>query len=723
MEYVPARRRFDKADGVVLKISEKDSTNQINDLVVIGLVIGILLILFIPIPPVILDLLVILNFSIALLVLLLTFHVNKPVDFSTFPSILLIATLFRLSLNVAATRLILSEASAGKVISAIGSYVVGGNYVIGLIVFLILVVVQYVVVTSGAQRVSEVSARFTLDSMPGQQMSIDADLNMGFIDQVEAQRRRKNLEREAAFYGAMDGASKFVKGDAIAGILIMIINIVGGIIIGVMQMGFSWGDALRTYTLLTIGDGIVTQVPALVISVGTGIIVTRSAAADGGLSGEITRQAFSFPRALFLVALAIMGLAFLPGMPGYQSGILMIVFSVMAWVAMRRKVQQNTADNNAVKDSGNSFNASINDKDDPYGLLGVEPIEVHVGSYWVEQANQPSGLLIEKVSSFRKQHAVDIGMVLPKVIFKEATKLSVYGYEIHIDGVVAGRGEARADRLLAIHPGGDQKSVEGEVTRDPTYGLPALWIMPELREVATQARYTLVDAPTVLLTHLTEVLRRESASLLTRAETDRLLDRIRQRQPALIEELVPTILAVSDIQLVLQGLLREKVSIRHLDAILETLIDAGKQTKDIPSLIERVRKRLGAAICQGLAGGGKTLQVMTLDTLIESQLLQGKKDAQGNHQIMTDPVFMEQLLMRLIQYSEKMMKTNLLPVLLCTPELRRHLRAVTERSLPHLRIISLQEVPSTIELQSFAVVAPPSSPVADGKFEKSMQTS
>ncbi|SEK93367.1 flagellar biosynthesis protein FlhA [Roseateles sp. YR242] len=668
-----------------------------SDIAMVALVLGILVILFAPIPSVVLDFLLLTNFSFAFLILLLTFYMARPVEFSTFPSLLLIATLFRLSLNVAATRLILSEASAGKVIGAIGSYVVGGNYVIGLIVFLILIVVQYVVVTNGAQRVSEVAARFTLDSMPGQQMSIDADLNMGFIDQAEAQRRRRNLEKEAGFYGAMDGASKFVKGDAIAGIIIMLINIVGGIVIGVMQLGLPWGQALQTYTLLTIGDGIVTQVPALVIAVGTGIIVTRSAS-DGNLSQEVLRQITSFPKTLLLVAGALGGLLLLPGIPAWPALVLITVVLGVWWM-VRRGAASTPADG----EEGDG-KTDAGQEADPYALLPVEPIEVQVGSRWSELVTQPGGLFMDRIASFRQQHAQEYGLVLPRVRFKDLARLGAERYEIHVDGVVVGRGEARADKLLAIHPAGDTSAIPGEVTRDPTYGLPALWIDPTRREAAVAARYTLVDGQTVLITHLTEVLRRESATLLTRQEVDRLLARVRQSQPSLVEELIPTVLALTDVQRVLQNLLREKVSIRHIEAILETLSDAGRTSKDVGYLTERVRHRLGHAICQQLLGEATSLQVMTLDPAMEIQFMNSVRQAEPGQPLVIDPRLAELFMGRLVTISERMMKHNLLPVLLCAPDLRRHLRSLSERVLPHLRILSMTEVPQAIELKSYAVV-------------------
>jgi flagellar biosynthesis protein FlhA len=678
-----------------------------GDIAVVLLVLGVLVVLFTPIPRGLLDFLILANFSFAFLILLLTFYMARPVEFSTFPSLLLIATLFRLSLNVAATRLILSDADAGQVIAAIGSFVVGGNYVIGLIVFLILIVVQYVVVTNGAQRVSEVAARFALDSMPGQQMSIDADLNMGFIDQAEAQRRRKNLEKEAGFYGAMDGASKFVKGDAIAGIIILLINIVGGLTIGVMQHGMSWGQALQTYTLLTVGDGIVTQVPALVIAVGTGIIVTRSAS-DANLSQEVLRQISSFPKTLLLVAGALLGLSLLPGIPVLPTLLLcafvLCVAVVLYKTAGRSPTAKATQVAGVVDDAASVQAASA----DSYASLAVEPIEVLIGEGWLGTSINGDGQVAERISEFRRQHALDYGQVLPKIRFKTAPRLKADQYEIHLDGVLTARGEARSQGLLAIHPGGDVRSVPGEVTRDPTYGLPALWIDESQRQAAQNAKFTLVDAPTVFMTHLMEVLRRESATLLTRTDTELLLTRVRDAQPGLVEELIPAVLSVSDIQRVLQGLLREKVSIRHIEAVLETLADAGRSTKDVHRLTELVRQRLGASICQGLLGEANALHVLTLDPAMESQFLlslQASRDASQNSAFVLEPRLAEQFIGRLIQQGERMMKSNLLPVLLCAPELRRHVRGMSERVMPHLRVLSMAEVPGTVELKSFGTIS------------------
>jgi flagellar biosynthesis protein FlhA len=669
-----------------------------SDLVMVLMVVGILTVLFVPIPSVALDVLILINVSFALLILLLTFYIARPVEFSTFPSLLLIATLFRLALNVAATRLILTDANAGRVIGAIGSYVIGGNYVIGMIVFLILVVVQYVVVTNGAQRVSEVAARFTLDSMPGQQMSIDADLNMGFIDQEEAKRRRKTLEKETGFYGAMDGASKFVKGDAIAGIVILLINIIGGLVIGVMQMGMRWDEALHTFTLLTVGDGIVTQVPALVIAVGTGIIVTRSAS-DGNLSAEVLRQMTSFPKTLLIVAAALAVMLFLPGLPAIPLLAIIAVLVVTAWLV--RSKQQGGAQDKIAAEAGEAGAA----EQSTYDLLKVEAVEVLVASGLAPLVTGEQTIFMERIAAIRKQYALESGMVLPKIRFRESQALGPNAYELQVFGVVAGRGDIMTDRTLAIHSGGEARPLKGIETREPTYGLPAIWIEDGEKDLARASRYTLVDATTVFITHLSEVLKQQSAALLTRTETDRLLQRIREQQPGLVEELVPTIVSISDVQKILQNLLKEKVSIRNLEVILETLVDVGRNSKDLGYLTEVVRQKLGPAICQSLLGETSALQVLTLDPAVEQVLLQSIRAADLGSNLVIEPKYAEQLLSRLAIQSERMMKSNMLPVLLCSPDLRRHLRLLSERVIPHLRVLSMAEIPNSVNLKSYAAVS------------------
>lgn len=666
-----------------------------SDLVLVLGVVGILMILFTPIPSELLDLLLIINITFALLILLLTFYVEKPLDFSTFPSLLLIATLFRLALNIAATRLILSDADAGHVIGAVGTHVVAGNFVIGMIVFLVLIVVQYVVITNGAQRVAEVAARFTLDSMPGKQMSIDADMNVGIIDEKEAQKRRKDIEKEANFYGSMDGASKFVKGDAIAGIIIVLIDIIGGLAIGVAQKGMDWGEALQTFTLLTIGDGIVTQIPALIISTGTGIIVTR-AASDAYLSKEITRQVTAFPKTLVIISVGLIGMLFLQGIPAWPVLFVLAIVSVLAFYAFKAQKQVDSLESDAEQESEKD--------DDVYNLLNVEPVEIEVGQNLIPVVGGEESVFMDRIVAFRKQYAQEAGFIIPKVRVKDNRKVAPNSYTISIFGAKIGEGELLVDQILAINPGNVENELEGVETRDPSYGLPAVWLAEEQRKQAREAGYTVVDPVTVIMTHLSEIFRKQSSNLLTRAETERLIDRIKLRDPGLVEELIPAVLTLTDIQKVLQNLLREKVSIRNLQLILEVLVDYGKQKKNPDVLTEMVRQKLGSVICQTLAAENGDLFVLTLDPSLEQTIAGGLRGGEEKDSLIMEPRLAEQIMKHLSKQVEKMMGSNLMPVLLCAPELRSHLKQFTERVLPHLSVLSMSEVPNGVSLKSYGMV-------------------
>ncbi|AJX14542.1 flagellar biosynthesis protein FlhA [Burkholderia ubonensis] len=665
-----------------------------RDLALVFAVMAILLILFAPIPSVALDLLIITNFAFAFTILLLTIYVERPVDFSTFPSLLLIATLFRLSLNIAATRLILSGAEAGQVIGAIGEFVVQGNFVIGLIVFFILIVVQYVVVTNGAQRVSEVAARFVLDAMPGQQMSIDADLNMGLIDQNEARARRKSLEKEAAFYGSMDGASKFVKGDAIAGIVIMLIDILGGWAVGVAQMGMPLGRALQQFTLLTIGDGIVTQVPALIISVATGIIVTRSSS-DGELSNEVFRQLVQFPKIRILVTGALIGLLILPGMPKWPILVLVpIVF--FAWRATRGA-------SHAEEGAEDAHALEVPSTDDQ--VPPVSPIEVGFGPELARAWIPSQSILADRIAAFRKQYAEEMGVAIPAVVFRDVPQIGSNDYRISLFGNRFGQATLYPNKTLAIHPNAKSEGLPGIATRDPAFGLPAIWIEPEQLSHASSLGYTAVDPITVLVTHVTEVARTNVSTLMSRTDTVTLLEGVRTRCPGLVEELVPNILSISDVQTVLQGLLSEHVPIRNIDLIAEVLADAGRHEKDPALLCERVRQKLGHSICQRLLGEKEALAVLTLDPVLENTIAHNLRGADGSSPFVLDPGLAESFLARLAEQVDAMLRQNLAPALLCRPELRRHLKIFSRRIAPRLAVLSMNEIPHAISLRAFGMVS------------------
>ncbi|MGQ7829948.1 flagellar biosynthesis protein FlhA [Altererythrobacter sp. Z27] len=678
---------------------EKFIKNNKDLTLVLGTVL-ILTILFSPIPPAILDLSIIMNFGLAFTILLLTFYVAKPVEFSTFPSILLIATLFRLSLNVASTRLILTDADAGDVIDSIGGYAVQGNIVIGLVVFAILVVVQYLVVTSGAQRVSEVAARFTLDSMPGQQMSIDADLNLGLIDQKEAQARRKELESEAAFYGSMDGASKFVKGDAIASIIILLINLIAGLIVGVLQMGMTWGDAMHRFTLLTVGDGIATQFPALIISVATGIIVTRSSA-DRELSTEIFKQLGSVRRVPLIVAGILFAIMLLPGMPKWPIA-LVVTLAAFGWLRSRNAGRQ---------ESALTTDGEHGAEDEEQGDLRA--IEIRLGSELMAAWHDRQAILLDRVAAQRKTIEASFGFAYPKVVIVEQSALGGHDYQIAIHGSAYGAGQLFPDRMLALRQNEDSKPIEGIRGRDPAFGLDGVWIEPRLAQEGRDAGYSVIDPETVLTTHLNEVIKAEISVLLTRAATIELLDEVRRRQPGLVEELVPNVMTPSDIQRVLQNLLQERVSIANIDLILETLVDIGRHDRDPRSLGEKVRQSLAVSICSALRGHHRELAVLSLEPRLENRIITQSGDGATENLIAVEPRLVEQLLKALAPLVDNMLRQGRTPVLLCAGSVRRTMMRLTQRTMPQLSVISVEEVPMRISLVSFAIVKLEDNPVPE----------
>lgn len=668
-----------------------------QDLFLVVGVLGILTALFTPIPAGLLDFLIILNFCLALVFLLLTFYTDKPLSFSTFPSMLLIVTLFRLALNISATRLILEGASAGKVIHAVGEFAVGGNYVIGLVVFLILIVVQYVVVTNGAQRVAEVAARFTLDSMPGKQMSIDADMNMGLIDELEAKERRRQIEKEANFYGAMDGSTKFVKGDAIAGIIIILIDIIGGLSIGVMQHGMSWGEALHTFTLLTIGDGIVTQIPSLIIATATGIIITR-AASDGKLGKEIVNQITAHPKILIIISVMLFATMFMPGLPALPIFLLLVGFSLMAMWAIKHEPDNNeqTAKADDKKETS--------DNEDFEELLQVFPLELNLGDDIAEFMQQSKEEMEQRLKLFRKQYAIDFGFVLPEVRIKENNQLSAKQYEICIQGNRIAKAELMPDKILAINPGNRPK-IDGVETQEPTFGLPATWIDSDKSNYARSLGFTIVDPLTVLVTHFSEVVKVGAANLLDRSATEELINRIRQQHSGLIEELIPTVLTYSEIQKVLQKLLEEKVSIKNIALILESMIEIGKVNKNIEAITDKVREGLAGTICQRLVSEDENIHVLTMEPSLERKILQGIQTDENSSSLLLEPGITDKLLASVASSAEKMMAANRLPVILCTPAIRRHLKKLLNRVLPHATVLSLSEVPSNAKIRAFGVIS------------------
>jgi flagellar biosynthesis protein FlhA len=529
-------------------------------------------------------------------------------------------------------------------------------------------------------------------------MSIDADMNMGLIDEHEARRRRANIEKEASFYGAMDGATKFVKGDAIAGIIIILINITAGLAVGIAQMGLPWGEAVKRFTLLTIGDGIVTQIPSLVIAIATGIIITR-AAADAQLGNEIPRQVLANPKAFAVVALALVVMLLLPGFPVIPVLLVLAVVVAMAWFAARKSTEAVAAEA-ALADT-----AVGKPTDELQQLMRIEPIEVALSADLAAVLLADASDLGERVATLRKQFAQDYGFILPKVQLGPRAGLAEGTYELHVQGNRVGQGELKVDRILAINPGGQRPKLEGEETTDPAYGLPAQWIARDQRQFARGAGYTLVDPDTVLMTHFGEVAKRHAPDLLTRSETERLVNRIRDQHASLIDELVPAVLSFTDVQKVLQLLLREQVSVRNMESVLEVLVDAGKQTKAPEELAERVRERLGSSICQKLSGPRGELQVLTLAPEVERTLLGNVRGSDGRGPVFTDLGQLDGFMKNLARQAEAMMGRSLQPVLLCPSPIRRPLRGLTQRSLPYVAIVGLNEVPPTAVVRSFAAVS------------------
>ncbi|MHA3081847.1 flagellar biosynthesis protein FlhA [Acinetobacter sp. ANC 5383] len=668
-----------------------------NLALVIG-VIGILLVLFTPIPTWLLDFLLLTNFSVALLILLLALDTEKPLSFSTFPSLLLITTLFRLALNISSTRLILDHADAGKVIAAVGHYMVAGNLVVGFVIFFILIVVQYIVITNGAQRVAEVAARFTLDSLPGKQMSIDADLNMGLIDSDEAKRRRHQLEQESNFYGAMDGASKFVKGDAIAGVVIIIINIIGGLSIGMLQRGMGWSEALQHYSLLTIGDGIVTQIPSLIISVAAGIIITR-AATDTRLGQALGKQFFAYPQTIIIVGLTLVIMLFLPGLPIIPIFILLLILSAAVWYSLKYKKNQTTEK----KDSSIEAKETV----DQQKLNDLKPaaFELKISSNLESYVLGESTSLYQRYNSLQKQLSLDLGIFLPKLSISVDKKLQENHYKILIYSAVVARGNVNYLKFLAINSGNAaMNSISGEETKEPTYGLPALWIDEVQKQQAKALGFTIVDPETVIVTHLSENIKRYLSDFLTRAETEKLIQLHKDSMGSLLDELIPTVLTYSDIQRVLQLLLKEQISIKNIEKILEVLVDVGRVNKIPEDLAEKVRERLGSIIYERFLSVDGTLQVMTIAPELESHML---AMVRVNNEIMLPPQYIDKFLRSIVQETEKQLANNVQPVLLCSPSIRRPLRAMISRAIPHVEVLSIAELGQFIQISSAGIISIP----------------
>ena len=670
----------------------------------IGLM-AIMAVMIIPMPRFLLDLLLSVEIALSIILLLTSVYATRALDFSIFPSLLLITTLFRLSLNVATTRLILLHGSeegtsaAGDVIRSFGEFVVGGNYAVGVVIFIILVIINFIVITKGAGRVAEVAARFTLDAMPGKQMSIDADLNAGLINEEEARRRRGEIAREADFYGAMDGSSKFVRGDAIAGIMIVVVNVVGGIIIGTLQKGMELATAASTFTLLTIGDGLVTQIPALIVSTAAGIIVTRTATSTN-FSQEVSRQLIMKPKAL-MAAGGVMGfMALIPGLPFLPFMTLALGLGGFSYQILRK-----TNEEEAVKLKKVTQEKLKPSQEKLESLLPVDMLELEVGYGLINIVDvDQNGDLLERISNIRKQFALDLGVIIPPLRIRDNLELKPGDYQVLLKGVQIGAGSLNVGSLLAMDPGNVLEPISGVPTREPAFGLDAIWITPRQKEEATYAGYTVVDLSTVIATHLTELIRQSVHELLGRQELQLLLDSVKHLAPKVVEDLIPGMLPLGTVLKVLKNLLKEGVSVRDLRTILEALADVAPTQKDPVVLTEAVRSVLSRTITKKLVDSSGQLQLITLDRVVEETIAQGIIQTDQGQQLSVDPEFVRSFVAQLNQQAPEMSRETSQAVVLCSPMIRFHLKGLIDRFIPNVTVLSHNEIAPNVNVKSYGTV-------------------
>ena len=684
------------ADALAIPTGSKSSNSDIYMAIAL---IGILSLMIIPLPAFMLDIFLAANITIAIVILLVCLYTVQPLDFSVFPSILLVTTLFRLALNIASTRLILLHGNegveaAGGVIKAFGQFVVGGNYVVGAVIFLILVIINFVVITKGAGRVAEVAARFTLDAMPGKQMAIDADLSNGILTDKEAKARRKKISREADFYGSMDGASKFVRGDAVAGIMIVLVNIIGGFVIGVWQKGMPLDTALANYTLLTIGEGLVAQVPALIISTAAGIIVTRSAD-ENNFGHEIAGQLLNYPKAFQVASGVLFLFAMIPGLPHFAFFLLSGVSYLISRMAVEKGGQvEEVAETQAADEDLDQINS----------IRPLDMLELEVGYGLVPMVDaSQQGELLDRIRSIRKQVADRMGFIVPPIHIHDNLQLKPYEYNILINGAKVGGGEL-SGQYLAMDSGGATGMLEGIKTTEPVFGLPAVWIKGKEREQAQVSGYTVVDNTTILATHISEIIKKHAHELVGRQELQQLLDGVAATLPKVVEELVPSLLSLGTVLRVVKNLLKESVSIRDLRSILETLADYGGVTKDPEMLTEFVRQSLGRYIVEQYKRDDESLSVLTMEREVEETIADAVQLSEQGSYLAIEPGVAQRILAAIRRNAEQFDATGSLPVLMASPSIRRHVKKLTERFMPNLAVISHNEIPPNIKIQSLGVV-------------------
>ncbi len=677
-------------------------------------VITIVLLLIIPLSPFLLDVLIIINISISMIILLISMNIKSPLEFSIFPSLLLVTTLFRLGINVSSTRNILTnQGQAGQVIQAFGDFVLQGNAVVGFIVFIIILLVQFLVITKGAERVAEVAARFTLDAMPGKQMAVDADLSSGLITEEQARKRRSDIQREADFYGAMDGATKIVKGDAIMSLLITVINLVGGSVIGMLQGGMELTEVLTVYSIATIGDGLVTQIPALLISTATGMIVTRSVS-EGSLNEDVSKQFLAQPRAIMIAGIVLLVLVFIPGMPRLQ---LIVLGAVLLFAGFRLSQSMREAavkEEEAVREQAQAAAAQQETSPDEYyrdinhvySLIGVEPIEMEFGYSLIPLVDEGSGgKMMNRIVIFRRQYAQEMGLVIPSIRLRDSSALNTNQYRIKIKGEEVARGEILVDYYLALEPSEPSGEIDGIETIEPAYGIPSKWILPENREMAEIYGYTVIDPLSVMVTHLSETVRRHAYELLSRQETVQLVESLKKTAPELVQDSIPGILSYSSLQKILVSLLKENIPIKDLETIVESAADCIPNTSDLNAVTENVRSALSRTITRKFCRDGQ-MNVITLDANLERMMVESLVRGDSGVQISLKPDVVQNMITQLGNEMKKFAELSREPVLLTSQVLRLYVYQLLEPIYPDLNVLSFQEVTNNIQIQVIGSITP-----------------
>ena len=674
-----------------------------KDLLIAMVLIGVITMMILPVPPFVLDVLLTLMIAVAIIIMLISMYIDNVLDFSVFPGMLLIITLFRLGLNVATTRLVLTEGEAGAVIHTFGTFVTKGNMVVGAVIFIILVIIQFIVITKGAGRIAEVAARFTLDAMPGKQMAVDADLNAGIITEAEAKDRRRNIGREADFYGAMDGASKFVRGDAIAGIIITVVNILGGFVVGMTMLDLSFLESLKRFTILTIGDGLVTQMPALMISTASGIIVAR-AASKQNLGDEVMAQLGQSSKALYTGGIFMGCAGLIPGMPTLPFLLLAgAIVGMAVMVARGKKAKARLAETEKIEKTEKEETAANPDKIESYLQVDQMELEIGYGLISLVDVNQ-GGDLLERITMLRRQCATEIGVIVPPIRIRDNIQLKANQYVVKIKGIEVGQGELMTGCFLAMDPGGTSQKINGIPTVEPAFGLPAIWITHSQKEAADIAGYTVVELPAVIATHLTELIRNHAGEILTRQDVKSLIDNMKATNATVVEELIPGLLGVGEVQRVLINLLNEKVSIRDLGTVLEALANAAKVSKSEAYLTEQCRQALSRQICKAYKDGNDCIHVISLEPKLEQMLEASVQNTDRGPRLVIRPELVGRMVGRLSALVERMVAQNMQPVLLCSPGIRFQLRKIMEGSFPNLALISYSEIANGVNVKATGTV-------------------